>query len=461
MSSEPQIRFFHSPTGHRVAYAVHGHGPPLLCTAWWVSHLEADWAHPGYRRFFEALGAHHTVIRYDRPGAGLSDREREVVDLESEVTTLGSLIDHLGHEKTSILGIACAGPPSLCYAGRNPEKVDRLVFFGSYARGRDVGKPEVRDALASLVLASWGMGSRALADLFAPNLDADARKALGDAQRKAATAEMSARLLALTFDAEVQLQAREVQTPALVLHRRRDRAIPFAAGRELAASLPNATLKSLEGEEHVPWFGDIDAASEAMLTFLGAKPEAAPTEPASPDRSMIREGDLWRMTFAGRSVHLPKARGLSDLAVLLARPGEEVHVSTLWSGAEVGHALGSTDDPMLDDEALAAYRTRLAELGEELTEAESFQQLGRAEKLRMEREFLASELRAAVGLGGRKRQNKDLSERARKAVSARIRSVLKKISTAHPELGSHLKTKIVTGSYCSYEGDPEEPWQLR
>ena len=78
MPGAPQVRFFDDPAGHRVAYASHGSGPPLVFTAWWVSHVENDWEHPGYRAFFEALGRYHQVIRYDRPGAGLSDRDRNL-----------------------------------------------------------------------------------------------------------------------------------------------------------------------------------------------------------------------------------------------------------------------------------------------------------------------------------------------------------------------------------------------
>ena len=140
MPAEPEIRFFRDGTGQRVAYAVQGEGPPLLCTAWWVSHVEDDWALPGFRQFFSALAEQHTVIRYDRPGAGLSDRERDRVDLPSEVQTLSSLVDHLELEQTALLGVACAGPPSIAYAAAQPDRVSHLVLFGSYVDGAQVGQ---------------------------------------------------------------------------------------------------------------------------------------------------------------------------------------------------------------------------------------------------------------------------------------------------------------------------------
>lgn len=459
MISAPPTRFFELSGGRRVAYAIDGEGPPLVAVAWWVSHLEEDWAHAGFSRFFGALAEQHTVIRYDRPGTGLSDRQRAGVDLASEVELLAGLIDHLGLDRVDLLGIACAGPPAICYAARHPERVARLVFFGSYVRGSDVGPASMRDAMRGLVQAHWGIGSRALADLFAPELDADDRRALGRAQRRAATAEMAGRLLALTFDVDASVETRAVRAPALVLHRKGDRTIPFSAGRELAASLPDANLQTLEGDAHVPWYGDVDTACRAILGFLSGDESRARRRRGS-ERILRLEGSLWRARFDGEEVHLPNARGLADLAVLLAHPGDDVHAGRLWSGAETWAALGLGSDPVLDDEALGAYRERLRALEQELAEAEASVRSRRVEALRQERDQLAGELRSAVGLGGRSRELNSVSERARKAVSARIRASIKKVAEVHPALGSHLEKHIITGTYCCYRGDDGPAWEV-
>lgn len=155
----PIVRFFRKTGGEQLAYAVHGAGPHLVCPAWWVSHVEEDWQNPGFRALFGGLAQRFTIIRYDRPGAGLSDRCRAVVDLEGEVDSLAQLVDHLQLERFSLLAVSCAGPVTLTYASAHPERVDRLVFFGSFVNGRDVGPPPIRDALQGLVRAHWGMGS--------------------------------------------------------------------------------------------------------------------------------------------------------------------------------------------------------------------------------------------------------------------------------------------------------------
>src|SRR5262245_7605835 len=89
---------FHRIDGRRLAYATVGDGPLLVLPTWWVSHLEEDWATPASRTFFETLAARHTVVRYDRFGVGLSDRERAPGDgtLGAEVEVLGSLLAELG-----------------------------------------------------------------------------------------------------------------------------------------------------------------------------------------------------------------------------------------------------------------------------------------------------------------------------------------------------------------------------
>jgi non-specific serine/threonine protein kinase len=106
---------------------------------------------------------------------------------------------------------------------------------------------------------------------------------------------------------------------------------------------------------------------------------------------------------------------------------------------------------LLDGPARAAYRARLAELREELEEAEQFGDRGRIERARSEIEFLTDQLASAVGLGGRDRRSGQASERARAAVTQNIRATLRKITDAIPTLGPALADRIRTGTYCRYE----------
>ncbi|HEV2777857.1 MAG TPA: AAA family ATPase [Actinophytocola sp.] len=168
-----------------------------------------------------------------------------------------------------------------------------------------------------------------------------------------------------------------------------------------------------------------------------------------------RTGSVWTLTMAGRTVHVPDAKGLRDLHVLLGRPGRDVPAVELLdpSGGELvvaARRLGG--DAVLDDTARAAYRRRLSTLDEEIDRAAELGDDGRAAELDRERQALLDELRAAVGLAGRSRRLGDETERARKTVTARIRDALRKLDDQHPELAAHLRDSVSTGVTCRYDG---------
>jgi hypothetical protein len=152
---------------------------------------------------------------------------------------------------------------------------------------------------------------------------------------------------------------------------------------------------------------------------------------------------------------------MRDLATLLARPGREVAALDLVEAA-AGQPLtaGGDTGPQLDSRARDEYRRRLTDLEEELAEAEANADAGRMAVLAEEREFLATELAGALGLGGRSRTTGDPAERARKAVTMRVGTALKAIGEVHPALARHLRASVSTGRFCSYE--PEDPvgWQM-
>ncbi len=182
-----------------------------------------------------------------------------------------------------------------------------------------------------------------------------------------------------------------------------------------------------------------------------------------------RDGEMWTITHEGRLLHLKDAKGLHYLAHLLQHPGRDVHVldlvavATHRDDADARRYLKTADaGEVLDGQARAAYRARLAELREELDEAEQFADRGRIERTRGEIDFLTEQLASAVGLGGRDRRAGQVSERARAAVTQNIRGSLRRITEAIPALGPALAERVRTGTYCSYEpsADAAVDWVL-
>ena len=111
----------------------------------WIGHLELDWELPEYRAFFGSLAETHTVIRYDRLGTGLSDREARAATVDAE---LDNVVDALGLDEFSLLGVSFGGCAALAYAARAPREVDQLALFGAFAHGDAIAPAPLREALA-------------------------------------------------------------------------------------------------------------------------------------------------------------------------------------------------------------------------------------------------------------------------------------------------------------------------
>jgi hypothetical protein len=190
----------------------------------------------------------------------------------------------------------------------------------------------------------------------------------------------------------------------------------------------------------------------AWLALDRDRADRPPGDRRDGGRPVLRaEGATWAVSYAGREVHLPDLKGLHDLAALLGRPGDPVHVLQLLTGAPPGAAPGA--DPILDERARASYRRRLAQLDTEIDDADHRNDPARAERARLEREALLAELAAATGRHGRDRRLGDATERARKTVTSRIRDTIARIQRQHPELGRHLDAAVTTGIWCAYTPD--------
>jgi hypothetical protein len=186
--------------------------------------------------------------------------------------------------------------------------------------------------------------------------------------------------------------------------------------------------------------------------------------------SFVSEGEVWAITFEGRTIRLKESKGLKYLARLLSAAGREVAAIELVAadrpgggkrrsdaveaGLSVGEGLG---DPVLDAGSRAAYRVRLLELQGEIDEADGFGDLERLSRLREEFDFITQELVAATGLGGRHRTQPSAAERARQSVTKAIRDALDRIERQDPMLGAHLRHAVRTGAMCSYTPDPRSP----
>ncbi|MFC9970876.1 ATP-binding protein [Spirillospora sp. NPDC127200] len=202
-----------------------------------------------------------------------------------------------------------------------------------------------------------------------------------------------------------------------------------------------------------------DEARALGMRQLTARAETCRPQ-AEPHRDVFHfDGRVWTLAFAGRTVHLPDSKGLRDLHLLLGRPGQEVPAVRLLN-PRGGETVAYGGDPVLDEEAKTRYRARLALLDDEIDRAALSGDEARTAELDRERAALLSELRTAAGLAGRTRRLGDERERARKAVTARIKDALRRLDEWHPALAAHLRAGISTGTACLYRPDREVEWRL-
>lgn len=258
------------PDGTTVAFAAAGKGPLLLFIGGWLSHLELSWALPAERRLFEGLAQGRTVLRYDRPGSGLSDRPARVdTSLESELDNVAAVVAAAGADRYDVMASSLGVPVAIEWAARNPHTVDHLVLYGGWARGVDIAAAPLRDHVVGLVRSHWGLGADVLTDIFAPEATTGTRSALAAYQRQASSAATAADLLALCYRIDVTGSLENVHATTLVVHREDDRAAPADQARLIATGIPAARLRILPGRSHLPYIGDVDALIGVVRDFLG------------------------------------------------------------------------------------------------------------------------------------------------------------------------------------------------
>lgn len=319
---DQDIRFCTAPDGVKLAYATSGDGPPLVMSATWLTHLEHQWRSLAWRPWLDAFARTNTILRYDSRGCGLSDRDVRDLSFEKWISDLECVVDASGLRKFSLLATCQGGPIAIEYAARHPERVEKLVLYGTYARGRlrwsdqplEMTKARV---LLDLTRLGWAQQNHAFmqvwASAFQPGGTLDHMRSWGEQQRAATSAETAARLLEIGWNVDVVAAARRVKCPVLILHPERDGVVPIDEGRLLASLIPGSRFVPLDTDNHMPlaeepaWRRLVDEVQQ----FLQEAPAAA----SSSNGHGFPLGDL---TPRERDVLDGIAQGLNNAEIALA-----------------------------------------------------------------------------------------------------------------------------------------------
>ena len=264
----PVIKYCATSAG-RIAYTTAGSGPPLLFDPGWVSHVRRQLELFSFGSFVAGLAEHFTVIRYDKPGCGLSDRDGDL-SFDTQVAVALAVADAARADRFALFGASQGGQLAAAIAARYPERVQALVVYGMCADGRDLAPAEVRNSIVALIRAHWGLGSKVLAGIFVPDPTAEEVEALTRTQREYASAAAASALLEVYYGTDVRPLLPGIRARTAVLHREEDRATGFKLGREVATLIPGATLIPLPGSSHLFYHGPWAEVLDATLGFLTA-----------------------------------------------------------------------------------------------------------------------------------------------------------------------------------------------
>ena len=194
---EQDIRFCKTSDGVRIAYAVTGGGPPLVRSLGWFTHLEHEWETPYFGPFNQILSQHYTLVRYDGRGMGLSDRNTADFSLEAKVKDLEAVIDGAGIDRCAIMGLSEGGPTAVAYAVKHPDRVSRLVLYGSNPSFNQMAETsegrQLADAMINLARVGWGSDHPSYRQfftaMFMPDAPAEALRTFSQYQRASAPPE--------------------------------------------------------------------------------------------------------------------------------------------------------------------------------------------------------------------------------------------------------------------------------
>lgn len=250
--------------GIEVHYKASGEGEPVFILLHGFGASAFSW-----REVLEPLSEIGTVIAYDRPAFGLTERplnwpeNQNPYSPESQVQLVISLMDYLGIEKAILVGNSAGGTVALNTALAHPDRIQALVLVDAavYQGGGAppfvqplLGLPQL-DHLGPLIArqisvqgddfirSAWSNPSR-----ITPEIMAGYRKPLQAENWDRALWELTKASRGSTLPEHLE----EITSPSLVISGADDQIVPLDLSLRLAADLPDADLAVFDNCGHLP-----------------------------------------------------------------------------------------------------------------------------------------------------------------------------------------------------------------
>jgi class 3 adenylate cyclase len=258
-----------------VAYQVMGDGPvDVIMVPGFISHIEFRHELPGYTASLRRLSSFARVVAFDKRGQGLSDRVSDAPSLEQRMDDVRAIMDAIGSQRATLFGHSEGCAMCVLFAATYPERVSRLILFGSYVTRRDVNIAEILEQRVKF----WGTG--AMLKRVAPSLATDpaAVAQFAKFERLSASPGTVKAFTMLNSQIDVSFILPAVRVPTLVLHNQGDVQVPVEKGRELAACIPDAKLIEYPGGDHMFTTGDVEAALGDIEEFITGHRESSSSD---------------------------------------------------------------------------------------------------------------------------------------------------------------------------------------
>jgi class 3 adenylate cyclase len=217
---------------------------------------------------YGGLGDIARVVTVDRRGTGLSDPLPTEASVQTHIDDVMAVLDAEGLTAASLSGTSDAARVAVAFAVLHPERVERLILFGTSASAIHMLEPARLVAFRRLIESAWGEGR--MVQMWAPSRLGDARFQAwaGRYERGCASPGQALKMMELASSIDVSDELARVSVPTLVMHRRDDSLTPVADGREVAAKIPGATFYELRGTDTFTFSQDPELIRDEVATFL-------------------------------------------------------------------------------------------------------------------------------------------------------------------------------------------------
>jgi pimeloyl-ACP methyl ester carboxylesterase/DNA-binding winged helix-turn-helix (wHTH) protein len=258
------VSFCTTPDEVKLAIASIGSGRPLVKAPNWLTHVEFDLKSPLWSPLYRHLAEGYRFIWYDARGTGLSDWQVPEISFNTFVQDLEVVIDHLGLDRVSLLGISQGAAVAIAYAARYPERVDSMVLLGSYALGRHQRQSPTEEEKGNLFLSlmrqGWGIPNsaflKAFSSIYIPDGTDEQVRWFTELQNATATPENAMRIRQACDRIDVSAELAQVRARTLVMHCRNDNIVPLDHGRSIAAAISGARFVVLDTANHIALPGE-------------------------------------------------------------------------------------------------------------------------------------------------------------------------------------------------------------